>query len=103
MTVASDVMFMNRIAFVVSVLIGANLTIVEYVSQRLKTVLTKFIGKTFQSYKNNGYNIKNFLTDMEFECICDSLSEEANLNTTATNVHFPDIERKHSIIKECAR
>ena len=103
MKVESDVMFMNRIPFVVSVLIGANFTMVEYVSQILKTVLTKSTGKEFQFYKNNGYNIKNFLIDREFECIRDSLSEEDNINTTATNVHVPDIERKNRIIKECAR
>ena len=57
MTVESDVMFMNRIQFVINVLIGANFTMVEYVSQRSKTVLTNSIGTYFQFYKNNGYNI----------------------------------------------
>ena len=103
MTVESDVMFMNRIPFLVSFLIGANFTMVEYVSQRSKTVLTNSIGKEFQFYKNNGYNIKKLLMDRNFECIRDSLSEEANLNTIATNVHVPEIERKNRIIKDWAR
>ena len=45
MIVESDVMFMNRIPFLVSFLIGANFTMVENVSQRSKTVLTNSIGK----------------------------------------------------------
>ena len=44
-----------------------------------------------------------FLMDRDFECISDSLSEEANLNTTTTNDNVPDIERKKPLIKECAR
>ena len=78
-------MFVNRILFVVSALGGVNCTIVEYFSLRLNTILANSIGKIFQFYKNNGYNIKTFLMDREFECIRDSLPEEENLNTTATN------------------
>ena len=48
---------------------------VEYVSQILKIVLTNSIEKDFKLYKNNGYNIKSFLMDREFECIRDSLYE----------------------------
>ena len=59
--VAADVMFVNGIPFWVSVLRGFNFTMVEYVIQRLKTVLANSIGKIFQIYKNNGYNIKTFL------------------------------------------
>ena len=51
MIVAADVMFANRIPFVVSVLRQVNFTKVEYVSQRLKTVLINSIGKIFQFYK----------------------------------------------------
>ena len=58
MTVTYDVMFVSRIPFMVSVLRGVNLTTVEYVSQRLKTILANSIGKIFQFYKNNGYTIK---------------------------------------------
>ena len=87
LTVAADVMFANRIPFIVSVLIGDNFTMVEYVSQSLKNVLTNSIGKAFKFYKNIIYNIKNFLMDREFECIRDSLSEEVNLNNTAVHRH----------------
>ena len=48
--VASDFMFVNGIPFVVSFSRGVNLTTVEYVSQRLKTVLVYSIGMTFQFY-----------------------------------------------------
>ena len=75
MTVASDFMFINRIPFMFSFLIGSNFTMVEYVSQILKIVLTNSIEKDFKLHKNNGYNIKSFLMDREFECIRDSLYE----------------------------
>ena len=48
MTVEAYVFFVNGIPFVVSVSKGVNFTMVEYVIQRLKTVLTNFIRKTFQ-------------------------------------------------------
>ena len=75
LTVAYDVVFVNLIPFVFSVSIGVNLTMVEYVSRRLKTVFTNYIGKIFQFYKNNGYTIKMFLMDRYFECVCESLPE----------------------------
>ena len=64
--VASDAMFVNLIPFVVSFLRGVNFTTVEYVSQRLNTVINNSIGNIFQFYKNNGYTIKTFLIDSEF-------------------------------------
>ena len=62
-------MFVNGIPFVVSVSREFNFTTVEYVGQILKTVLSNYTGKIFQFYKNNGYTIKTFLMDREFECI----------------------------------
>ena len=44
-------MFVNVIPFVVSISKGVNFKMVEYVSRRLNTVLTKYIGKIFQFYK----------------------------------------------------
>ena len=35
----------------------------------------------------------------EFECICDSLPEETNINTTSTNENVPEIEHKSRVIK----
>ena len=96
-------MFVNGIPFVVSVLIGVNIKIVEYVSQILKTLLSNCIWKMFQFYKNNRYTIKTFLMDREFECIRDSLPEEENINTTSINEHVPEIELKNRVIKEHAR
>ena len=63
MTIAADVIFLNNIPFLVSVLRGINFTMVEYVSQRLKTVLANYSGKILQFYKNNKYTIKTFLMD----------------------------------------
>ena len=67
--VAADVMFVKKIPFVVSGLRGVNFIIVEYFTQRSKTVLAISISKIFQFYKNNGYTIKKFLMNREFECI----------------------------------
>ena len=50
-------------------------------------VLDNYIGKIFKFYKNNGYTIKMFLMDREFECISESLPEKDNINTTAKNEH----------------
>ena len=44
-----------------------------------------------------------FLMDREFECIRDSLPEEANINTTNKNENVLEIERKNRIVKERAR
>ena len=66
LTVEDYVIFLDGIPFVVIVFSGVNFTTVEYVIQRLKTVLANSIGKIFQFYKNNGYTIKTFLIDSEF-------------------------------------
>ena len=47
LAVTADIMFINSIPFVVSVSRRVNFTMVEYVSRRLKTVLTKYIVKIF--------------------------------------------------------
>ena len=41
--------------------------------------------------------------DREFEWIRESPPEEYNLNTTSTNEHVPEIERKNRVIKGRAR
>ena len=69
----------------------------------LKTVLAKSIDNIFQFYKNNRYTIKTFLLYREFGCIRDSLPEEVNLNTTATNEYVTNIEHKNHVIKDYAR
>ena len=96
-------MFVNKIPFVVNVSRGVNFTTVEFVSQKLKTVLANSICKTFHFYKNNGYIIKTFLVDRDFECVCDSFPCEKNLNTTVKNKHVPYIDHKNHVIKEHAR
>ena len=68
-------------------------------AEGLNTLLANSIGEIFQFYKNNGYTIRIFLMDRKFECIRNSLPEEANLNTTATNDNVPDIGRKNRLIK----
>ena len=86
----------------VSVSRGFNLKMVEYVIQRLKTVLANYTEKIFKFYKNKGYTIKTFLTDREFECIRDSLPGESNINTTTKNDHVSEIEHRNCVIKERA-
>ena len=67
MSVAADVMFVNKIPFVVSVSRGVNFTMVGYVIQNVNTIIANSIGKIFQFYKNNEYTIKTFLMDRDFE------------------------------------
>ena len=57
LTVAAEVVFVNRIPFVISFLRGVNFKMVEYVSQRLNTVIANYIGKILQFNKNKGYTI----------------------------------------------
>ena len=59
MTVSSDVIFLNEIPFVVSVFRGVNFITMEYVRQRLNTVLSNFIEMLFQFYKKERIKYKN--------------------------------------------
>ena len=67
MSVAADVMFVNKIPFVVSISRGVNFTMVGYVIQKLNTIIANSIGNIFQFYKNNEYTIKTFLMDRDLE------------------------------------
>ena len=51
LSVAADVMFVNGLPFVFSILRGVNFTTVEYFIQILKTALANSIGKIFKFYK----------------------------------------------------
>ena len=64
---------------------------VGYVSRRLDTILANSIEKIFQFYKNNRFTVETFMMNMELEWIHDSLPEEENDNTIATNEHVSDI------------
>ena len=64
---------------------------VGYVSRRLDTILANSIEKIFQLYKNNRFTVETFMMNMELEWIYDSLPEEENDNTIATNEHVSEI------------
>ena len=103
-----DVMFVNNIPFVVSLSKKIVFGILQFVKRRAGGNLLKSIKKVVNLYHARGFNIKSLFMDREFECLRDILEDDSEiksalLNTTSTDEHVPEIERRIRVIKERTR
>jgi hypothetical protein len=89
---AIDIMYVNRLPFMVSISRKIKFMTAEYLLGRKQPSLIKYIGNILNLYKTRGFNVTTALMEREFECLRPDLPE-LNLNTTASSEHVPDIER----------
>jgi hypothetical protein len=62
-TMAADVMFVNRIPFVTTISLKIKFTTIEYVTDRLESNLIKSLLKIISLYKARGFNPSTALMD----------------------------------------
>ena len=86
LTISEDVLFVIRLAFLVSVSCSLKLMKVEYIPKHTGTVLSKYIDKVYDIYLRCGFTVKLLLMDREFECLCDNIPWYSDLNTTAAKI-----------------
>ena len=85
-----DVMFVNKMPFVISLGNNTSFTTIENVVDCKAANQLKSLCSIKSVYKNKNIFTKTLFTDNEFEVLRDNLREEGlTLNTTAADEHVP--------------
>ena len=99
-----DVMFVNRVPFLVSQSRGLNFLTVEFLPGRTAKSLAARIEQIRHLYARGGFTVGTILMDNEFEKLR-PLVPGININTTVAKEHVPEIEAgpfsTPSLLKRC--
>ena len=103
-TLVADVMFVNKVPFLVSASRNLNLITIEHVPtpKRTASSLGYLLQRIIRVYAKAGFIIQTILMDNEFDKVRDHIYD-ATLNTPAASEHVGEIERKIRVIKERSR
>jgi hypothetical protein len=103
-TLAFDIMFVNKIAFLVTISRNIQFGTAVRLPSRKETDVIKALKDIVKIYKMRGFKIDTFLADGEFELLQEQIYEIGGvLNTTARDEHMGDVEQYIRTIKEQAR
>jgi hypothetical protein len=96
-TICADIVFMNKIPFLVTISRSIKFGMAEMLTSRQGTALSSAMKNVVCLYKVHGFNVPFVIMDGEFEAIRGDLGElGVTLNTTSNAEHFGDIERYNS-------
>ena len=99
-TIAIDVMFVNKVPFLITTSRNLHFGTVEALPDRkLNTVVSK-LRSVVNTYHHRGFSVTSILADGEFEPIRPWFP---SLNTCAENEHMPDVERFIRTVKDSTR
>jgi hypothetical protein len=101
-TLAVDVMFVNKVPFLVSVARGLNLVTAEFTPSRTAKQLAAGVTRMMDLYSRGGFQVGTVLMDNKFEKLRNLMPILA-INTTAVKEHVPEVERKIRLINERGR
>ena len=100
----ADVMFVNGIAFLVTLSRGIRLYTTEHLPNRKKDQLARSLRRIMNLYARGGFCVRTIMMDMEFEKVKDQEGMElVDVNTTAAREHLGEIERGIRYLKERCR
>lgn len=103
-TIAVDIMFVNKLPFLMTLSEGIKFGTLEHLNSRQEDVIGSAVERVQHLYKLRGFDVKFCKADEEFEAIRDILRElKIDLNTAAQNEHIAEIERYNRVVKERAR
>lgn len=103
-TLVVDIMFVNSLAFFVTMSRDLKFITTQYITSRTTNTIGEGLYSVIQLYRNAGFQVKFVLVDGGFEHIRAKYNEYGViLNTTSANEHVPGIERMIRVIKERAR
>ena len=100
-TLCVDIMYVNRVAMLVSISRNIKFATIEAIPNNKSTVLMKGIKAILQIYQRNGFSVEVALTDGEFGHLCGEMANMGvTLNKTSWDEHMGDIERFICTVKE---
>jgi hypothetical protein len=91
-TVAADVMLVNKVQFLVSVLRNINLIMIKHTPQRHAPKLGSLIHQIIWTCARAGLTLQTLLMDIEFEKVWDHVPL-LNFNTMTADEHVGKVER----------
>ena len=100
--VVADVMFVNGLAFLVSVSRGLTLVTVSYLATRDVAALRRGMLQIVSVYRRRGFRVHTAMVDNQFDPLRGQVGD-VDLNVTAAAEHAPEIERAIRTIKERVR
>lgn len=104
LTLCADIMFVNKIPFLVTLSRRIKFSTAEVLTSRSAKNIMIAITNVYKIYKARGFKINIMLMDNEFETLRGELSSIGiTLNTTANDEHVADIERHIRTVKERIR
>ena len=93
-TIACDVMFVNKVAMLVTVSRNIRFATVEAVPDQTAETLTKAVKSVVSIYRRGGFHVTTALMDGEFQVMRGDLADIGiTLNEAAGDEHVGDIER----------
>ena len=103
-TLCADIMFINKIPFIVTISRHIHFGTVEMIANRRMETIFKSLTQVINIYKQRGFDVTHILLDGEFEPLRGSLANiNIQLNTVANAEHVPEIERYIRTLKERTR
>ena len=67
LTILEEILFVIRLAFLISVLRSLKFMTVEYIPKHMGTVLSKYLEKVYDIYLRHGFTVNLLLMDREFK------------------------------------
>ena len=101
MTLAADVMYVNKIPFFVSMAWNIKFIMVQKLDNQKTPMLLDAVNKIQQVYHCHGFQMLHLLMDGQFEPIHRDLAGLGiTLNTVANDEHVPEVEHYIQTLKE---
>ena len=102
--IAADIMYVNKMAFFVTIARNLRFATTEMIKNQKKETIIKAIQNVLNIYKKRDFKISHFLMDGQFETFKNELSGLGiSLNTVARQEHVPEVERFIRTLKERIR
>ena len=103
-TLCIDIMFINKIAFLVMISHGIKFGTAETLKDRKHPTIMSAIKSVVAIYSKRGFRVNEAHTDNEFEPMRAQLMDvKVNLNVASNNEHIPEIERHIRTVKDRVR
>jgi len=103
-TIGMDIMFVNKVAFLITISHGIKFGTVEHIKNRQHDTILNAVKRLKKVYNLQGFQLLHCRADSEFEPLKTEMAGlGVDLNTASEDEHVPEIERYIRTVKERTR
>ena len=99
---STDIMFINKLPFLVRISRWLKFTTIEYLSSKNKIVLVTPINKMVSYYRSHSLHVVTMFVEPEFKSLEENVVS-TTIDTTGAHDHIPEVEMQIQVIKEHIR